>query len=594
MKNYLAKFKQLNSFILTALSFLSLSSLFIPSAVAGTLTGPSSSSTGNYTIASTGNVCGNSYLSYRLNENNVTVQSGCSISKSFSGKPTGIYNYSLLECEYDSDVNYSFCAQIHSHSVTVARAAGANPNENAEVRLGDYNNDGLADIFVKSDVAAPYILKRTPYNSFQLITGLSVSQVKTYSTWGFATQILAYVSDLNIDGTDDMMLIGINNHIPAAADQIIHSQYNGSINTAPVSTTAVTDSTKRFLVETLGLSQDRNYLLRTMVENGAYSIVSHGYTYAYFNTAYLQIFQMGINGSVYVGLDENPYDDTTQPSSCVFYSCIYDTIGGQWQMYVYAEVLETTWDYSIFHPSVVDLDEEIIKVENGQSTLDNLLDIFERHVGYVSCSGIPDDAVDVFDNVHSFGYFRTNTCTFTVLARYLNSMSYKEALEAAVEKENKQIQFRARKLFNLWFQSIYHAVLSMPSPSKDTVSGMPDIYTDTLLEGRLRERADARKYTLFAGFVKTPDAPDVAFTKLQLAVKYYNTTEPLPYNPRPLPYSESYNSNSFVQGLVNLVGTIDMVGMFGGVGIPNKVEISNNEATFPGILKPVPKHKFGY
>ena len=199
--------------------FLSLSALFIPSAVAGTLTGPSSSSTGNYTIASTGNVCGNSYLSYRLNENNVTVQSGCSISKSFSGKPTGVYNYSLLECEYDPEVNYNFCAQIHGHSVTVARAAGANPNENAEVRLGDYNNDGLADIFVKSDVAAPYILKRTPYNSFQLITGLSVSQVNTYSTWGFATQILAYVSDLNIDGTDDMMLIGINNHIPAAADQ---------------------------------------------------------------------------------------------------------------------------------------------------------------------------------------------------------------------------------------------------------------------------------------------------------------------------------------------------------------------------------------
>ena len=356
---------KLNQLILTILTLL-----FIPSVVASTLSGPSSSTTGNYTISSTANVCNDSYLSYQLHENNRLEQTGCSIAKSFSGKPTGVYQYKLIECEYDPEINYNFCVPIHNHTVTVVLDGNsANPNGDTEIRLGDYNNDGFMDIFVKPTITAPYLLKQSSYGNFQLITSLTTTQINLYSTWGIATQILAYISDLNIDGADDMMLVGISHYISTAQDQMIYSQYNSSSNTAPASLSTMTTAKKRFLVETLGLSQDRAYLLRTMIDNNAYSLTSHGFEYGYFNTAYLQLFQMSINGSIYIPLDENPYDESTAPSNCLFYSCHFDTIGGQWQMYVYAEVIDIEWDYSIFHQSTVDLATEIDKVEAGTSTL---------------------------------------------------------------------------------------------------------------------------------------------------------------------------------------------------------------------------------
>lgn len=386
-----------------------------------------------------------------------------------------------------------------------------------------------------------------------------------------------------------MMLIGINSHISAANDQIIYSQYNSNTNTSPASISTMSTSKRRFLVETLGLSQDRAYLLRTMLDNNAYSLVSQGFVYAYFNTAYLQLFQMGQNGNIYMPTNENPYDDTTQPSACIFYSCQFDTVGGQWQMYVYAEVIDITWDFSIFHQSTVSLAQEIDKVEDGTSTLDNLLDIFESQLGYVSCNGIADNQVDVFDNVHSFHYFKTNTCTFAVLARYLNSMSIKEAIEAG----NKRIQFRGRKLLTLWFHSIYHAAISIMSPTIETVSAMPD-HTATILEGRLNEPADEPDNTLLVGFINTLEAPEVAFAKLQNAVAFYNNTEPLAYDPDPFPFTASYNSNGFAKGLVDIVGTVQSIGPFGAPGMENVVNVTIDSASFPGLFKPVPKSKFGY
>ena len=577
MNAYLIK---LNPLILAILILF-----FIPSAVAGTLSGPNSSSTGDYTISSIGNVCSDSYLSYQLHENNRLEQTGCSISKSFTGKPTGVYHYKLIECEYDPEINYNFCIQIHSHTVTVVLDGGGdNPNGDTEIRLGDYNNDGFMDIFVKPTITAPYLLKQSSYGSFQLITGLTTTQINLYSTWGIASHILAYVSDLNIDGTGDIMLVGINHYILAAQDQMIYSQYSSSSSsTAPASISTMTTSKKHFLIEALGLSQDRAYLLRTMIDNNAYSLTSHGFTYGYFNTAYLQLFQMSLNGSIYMPLDENPYDNSTAPSNCAFYNCHFDTIGGQWQMYVYAEVIDIEWDYSIFHQSTVNLAAEIDKVENGSSTLDKLLDIFENHLGYVSCNGIEDDQVDVFDNVHSFSYFRTNTCTFALLARHLNSMSIKEAIESGYNR----VQFRANKINNDWWNPFYHSSISN-SMHSDWFSGMP---VNGKLVGLRRYVDDNPELTLLVGFVDSALLPQNLITELQLAQSIYDDT--LEYTSKPSLSNNGYNSNSFTKGLVDLVGTIKPIGAFSSLGMKNTVEISINELRFPGLNKPVPKSKFG-
>lgn len=559
-----------------------------PANAASGLIGPNSSTTGNYIISSTDNVCGYSDSIYHLYENNRVVQTGCSISKSFTSKPSGTYVYSLTECEYDSEFGTSFCFTGSTHTVIVSNSGSVeNPNGDNYVRLGDYNNDGRLDIFVDPIVSTPYILKQLSNKSFQLITGLVSTQISTYSSWPLASGILTHISDLNADGTDDLMLVGVSTYIADADDQVIRSQYNGNIYTHPVSHSPVTPAKRQFLVETLGLSQDPSYLLRTMVEQGSYSLTSYGFSYGYFNAAYLQIFQMGYNGNVYVDLDENPYDNTTVLSSCSVYTCRYDSTVGQWQMYVYAEVIEINWDYSIFTPQTVALADEIDKVRSGTSTLDNLLDMIEGVVGYVSCNGIENDQVDVFDYVHSFSYFKTNTCTFAVLARYLNGYSLKEIIEDG----NKRLQFRARKIRKEWYKPFYHASVSNSSEDQ-WLSGMPDDIDQSKLIGHANHYSDHPSLTLFAGFINTTVAPEAAFTKLITATGYYDNG--LDYNFDPLPLTSSYNSNGYAKGLVDLVGTITPVGAFGAPGMSDTIDISINSFRFPGLFKPVPKSEFGY
>lgn len=552
------------------------------------LIGPTSSTTGNYIISSANSVCELSDTVYYLIENGRTVQTGCNISKSFTDKSPGNYVYSLTECEYDTEFGTNFCFNGSTHTVTVSISGSIeNPNGDNYVRLGDYNNDGRLDIFVDPIVSNPYILKQLSNKSFQLITGLISAQINTYSNWPLATGILVHQSDLNADGTQDVMLVGVSNSISGADDQVIRSQYNGSAYTHPASVSVLTPSKQQFLIETLGLSQDRSYLLRTMIEQGAYSLSSQGFGYGFFNAAYLQIFQMGINGDVYVGLNENPYDDVTRPSSCVIFLCQFDNIGGQWQLYVYAEVIDIIWDYSIFNPATQQLASEIDKVEAGTSTLDNLLDIIEGEVGVVSCDGIEDYQVDVFDSVHNLNYFKINTCTFAILARYLNGFSIREIINDG----NKRLQFRARKIRKEWWKPFYHASISINSKAKSRLSGMPS-GGDSKLLGKMDELTDHPQLTLLVGFINTSESPEIAFNKLYTATQFYDDS--LDYSPLPSSLTSSYNSNGFAKGLVDLVGTIAPVSAFGVPGMSNTIDISINTFRFPGILKPVPRSEFGF
>ncbi|MFT4926689.1 MAG: hypothetical protein ACI8WB_002787 [Phenylobacterium sp.] len=550
------------------------------------LTGPTSSTTGNYTISSVSNICGQTLSEYKLTENNRTIQTGCSISKSFSNKSSGTYAYVLMECEYDSEFDREFCVGGAMHTVVVSSDGGTNPNGDNQVRLGQYDNDGLTDIFVDSVASNPYVLRQLSNKSFQLIAGLSSSQITTYSTWPLVTDILVHLSDFNADGTNDLMLANVSSYILGAHDQVVISQYNGNAYSHPQSVSALTAAKQRFLVETLALSQDNNYLLRTMLEKGAYSQTSHGYAVAYFNTAYLQIFQMSYNGSIYVDLNDDPWDDSQPPASCSIYTCQFDAAGGQWQMYVYAQIIETIFDYSIFDPNTVQLANKIDKVRVGTATLDELLAIIAGVVGPVSCNGITSDQVDVFDSVHNYNYFKTNTCTFAVLARYLNGLSIKEIIDDG----NKRLQMRARKIREEWWKPFYHAVIS--DSSKETwFSGLPSDL-GTKLIGHKSSFYDRPELTLVVGFINTTLTQEAAIAKIEAATVFYD--DDLDYYLAPLPLTSYYNSNGYAKGLINLVGTVTTIGAFGAPGMSDTIDVSINSLRFPGLNKPVPKNEFGF
>ena len=375
-------------------------------------------------------------------------------------------------------------------------------------------------------------------------------------------------------------------YVAGANDQVIFSAYNGSAYTQPVSISALTPSKRQFLIETLGVSQDPDYLLRTMIEQGAYSFVSQGFGYGYFNTAYLQLFQMSYNGNTYVGSNDDPYNQSQTPANCAIYYCLFDAAGGQWTMYVYAELIETVFDYSIFDATTVVLANEIDKVEAGTSTIDNLLDIIEGVVGAISCNGIETDQVDVFDSVHSFSYFKTNTCTFAVLARYLNGFKTKEIKH----HPNKNFQFRASKVKGVWWAPFYHASIRDDEAGR-WFSGFPN-QPQTLLFGFVNIPDDHPEKTLIVGFISTTQSSEVTLSTLQSATAFYDNR--LNYNLDPLPFTSSYNSNGYAQGLVNLIGTIVPVSAYNEFSMSHPLNIPINTIRFPGLFKPVSKSEFGF
>ena len=57
------------------------------------------------------------------------------------------------------------------------------------------------------------------------------------------------------------------------------------------------------------------------------------------------------------------------------------------------------------------------------------------------------------------------------------------------------------------------------------------------------------RFTLLVSFINSAQSPEATFDKLEAATEFYNSSGTLDYAPLPLPYTSSYNSNSFAKML---------------------------------------------
>lgn len=450
-----------------------------------------------------------------------------------------------------------------------------------------------------------------PNKSFQLITNLTVNQkLSISSTWPITSLIKVHLEDFNVDGKTDLMLMNIGNVISGAEEQIVFSNSNGSSFTPPSSLSPMSESKRQFLVEALGVRSEPNYLLRTMIESGSYSQVSQGYAYGYFNTAYLQLYQMGYASSIFVNANDNPYDDSTQPSNCVVYACTYDQVGGQWQMLVFAEVIVTTWDFSIFHPTTLTFAAVMDDIIAGTKTMDDLLDVLELILGTLTCNGINPNEVDTFTTGKPYDFFLKNTCITASVARSVNAIHSQRIVYNGQEPSgDPRIQFRGRPVSfveSLGGDSFgFHASLHNSSNTV-SYSGFPQNRTNPLAPGNLikasNDPSDDPSNTLLVGFVDTLADPQLAFTSLLSHwILYQNNLQYCAVQVGsscllPLGSLDGYNSNGFAKGMADLVGNIVPIQhhTFPGAVVGADVQIFDptSPVAFPGVNKPVPPNQF--
>lgn len=603
----------------TTVLFLIFLTILVTEDTSAALSGPATDSDGNYTINWTMTCNGGGNTNYHLFENGVQISANwCGYSsgtKSITGKPAGTYNYMLDYCDEYYPEPGLLCASHFGleeyHTVTVSTGGSGSGSTNSDiVRLGHYDADGRIDLFVESGISKPIVLRQLIDKTFQQVN-LSSGQIQTYSNnWPTTSLVKVHHSDFNVDGTEDYALIGVDQVIPGANPQLIYSMDGGTVNTNPSHVTTLSESTQKFVGDALGLMLDYYHLYNRMLAEGAVNFYSYGYSWGYYGGAYLDLWGQGNANGPYIEDGENPYDDMVSPANCSIYACYYD--GTQWQMYVYAQIIVPTWNTAIFHPSTLSLAQKMDQVDQGTATLDDLIEILEQILGAISCDGLDNSEIGVYDAVHTLEYFRVNTCSVIVIFRILNVVNTAPYVENGNEPSDPRLQFRARLVGAPWSRpasTAMHGSVHNPDNLLGWYSGFPQnggVAAFLNQAGNLvkadTDISDSKQNTLLVGYIVSPYSPATAWTIASSAYQGYGNNLQYCIFPEIMQqvqaaatgnYCVGYNSNSFSKGLSNLLGIITPVGhRIAGLGGVSISYIQLTKERFPGITKPVPPSEF--
>jgi hypothetical protein len=135
-----------------------------------------------------------------------------------------------------------YCALFALMLVSVTANAREGFDNNYEAYIGDHNQDGYEDIYVRQkpqvvilagDISIPIVLP-PPVEHFVLVQnsaegGYSIQSLDdNFSLAGWRlTEIEARAGDLNVDGLEDLLLVGVAEEIIGAFDQVVFSDQAG-------------------------------------------------------------------------------------------------------------------------------------------------------------------------------------------------------------------------------------------------------------------------------------------------------------------------------------------------------------------------------
>jgi len=250
-------------------------------------------------------------------------------------------------------------------AMVASLASAAGFDEHYEVRVGDSDNDGLADdlyirqkpqlVFVDvGDVQAPIVIPGDvrevllEYNgsSFTMKTNLSSAEKSQYARWPIAS-VEIDLGDLNADGRTDLIIKGINAlpNLSTALDQIVFADTTAH-KAPPVHVKGIDEAVRRFFRDLSGNSKNTQYYFQTAVANNWYHIDEGPVELKWWPIDYLWYWQFCWNNCSIHAADSDINDvfgRATPPALCSWFDCQwfvdrwYAFVGAKQETFVYHE-----------------------------------------------------------------------------------------------------------------------------------------------------------------------------------------------------------------------------------------------------------------
>lgn len=241
---------------------------------------------------------------------------------------------------------------------SLANAAGF--DEFYEVRVGDSDNDGLADdlyvrqkprvVFVDvGDLATPIVIPADVKevvleytgSAFTMRTNLSSAQKSQYAQWAVAN-VETTLGDLNADGRTDLVIKGISSlpNLGTALDQILFADTTAH-KAPPIHVKGVDASVRRFFRDLKGNSINKYYYYQTAIANNWYHINEGPSVTTWWSIGYLRYWGFCWNNCTIRAANsdiEDIFDHNATPELCSWFACNW--ANGRWYAWVTARERE--------------------------------------------------------------------------------------------------------------------------------------------------------------------------------------------------------------------------------------------------------------
>ena len=522
-------------------------------------TAPALSATGSYSVSwslqcSSG--CLALWLEERIGGGAFASVSGGS-PKAFSGKPAGQYSYRLGRIVGGYPMPYYM---EYSTEITVNVGAALPPLDplltqrsyQYQTRVGDADYDGRHDLFIQrvsggvpnNGVLDQLIVQQTATPGQYVLVPPSAAQAAAAATWPVSSAQVA-VEDINVDGFVDVTVKGVAGALgaPGAANLIVYSP-GAPFAATPKGMRTVDASVLQFVGNMLDYEIDQNYF----VSNAPYV----------YYTAYYTWSTCGGGGVV----SDWYYWDAG--SGCI---SVYQYVSGYYQ------------DYSVFSSAALAISDSAASEASGQTSPTAAVDAIDR-----AAEGVFKTPIGGWGMEEVLGATgeHTNPDARRALEVFYSILGAARA--DAEEVHATKAPSQTPRVFGTVYVTGHHVFglgpihtaieyTSVYRPTT-TVSAGPE-GTLPYLVSRPNRPSDTSALNMVLGTVNDPQSAsgEAYFAELLLADANYD--DDLRYALFPVA-SASYNSNSYVRGLIDATGGVTTV----------------NLSSLVGGDKPVPASKF--
>jgi hypothetical protein len=522
-------------------------------------TAPSWSANGSYSVSWT-NQCSNNCVSMWLEEKGAGgtfAATGGASPMTYAGKPVGTYTYRLARLMRV----YSYFVTEYSGEVTVYVTPTAPPVDplltqrsyTYRTRVGDIDYDGRRDLYIErvsggvanNGVLDKVIVQQTATAGQYALVPPTSAQAATAATWPVSSAQVA-VEDINVDGFVDVTVKGVASAlgVGGARNLIVFSP--GQVFSAvPKGVRVLDDGLLKFVGNMLDYQVDHSYF-----ENNA--------AYSYF---YVSSYWSTCGGGQIVSSD--PIIPNNTPG-CVW---VYQFVAGYYP------------DYSRFSSAAVAISLAAENADTAQTSTTAAVDAIDRaaeDVFKIQIGGWNMEEVLGATGEHKNRDARRAMEVFWAIL----GIGRASADEVRTEKAPRQttrgfgtVYVTGHNIFG--FGPIHTAIeyTSAYTPTT-TISAGPEGATPYLVSRRNRP-SDHAALNMVVGTVSDPlnSVAESYFTELLVADANYD--DDLWYAAFPAAPG-TYNSNSYVRGLIDATGGVTTA----------------NLSAFVGGSKPVPASKF--